>query len=120
MKQAGGELLLVTMGTPEQAAEFRAGIKSELTFAADPQREVFRAYGLQQGTAKQVIGPKVWASLFKGLVRAGAGKPIGDIWQMPGAFVIDRGGVIRYAHYPSNQAEHPSHDEIVSVLQSLR
>ena len=120
MKQAGGELLLVTMGTPQQAAEFRTKVKSELTLLADAPREVFRAYGLERGSVRQVLGPKVWFPLLRGMVRGGAGKPIGDIWQMPGAFVIDCRGIIRYTHYPNNQAERPSHEEIIAVLESLR
>lgn len=119
LKQAGGEVLVVTMGTPQQAARFRAKLKTELTLLADAQRKAYQAYGLRQGTWQQVIGPKVWFALIKGMVRGGAGKPVGDIWQMPGAFVIDRQGIVRYAHYPSHQAERPSSKELLAVLESL-
>ena len=122
IKQAGGQLLLVTMGTPQQAAKFRAkfDFDSELTLLADASREAFGAYGLERGSVRQVMGPKVWLPLLRGMVRGGAGKPVGDIWQMPGEFVIDRQGIIRYAHYPTHQAEHPSPQQIIAALQSLR
>lgn len=107
------------MGTPEQAAEFRAKLKTELTLLADAGREAYRAYGLRRGTWREVIGPKVWPRLLKAAIRGGAGKPVGDVWQMPGAFVIDTRGIIRYAHYPGDQAERPSNDELLAVLESL-
>ena len=120
LERAGGGLLLVTMGTPQQAAAFRAKLKCEVTLLADDRREAYRAYALQRGSARQVLGPKVWLPLLKGMVRAGTGRPVGDIWQMPGTFVIDCRGIIRYAHYPDNQAQRPSQEEIIAVLESLR
>ncbi|MBN2476828.1 MAG: redoxin domain-containing protein [Pirellulales bacterium] len=119
LKQAGGELLLVTMGTPQQAAMFRDKFQFEATFLADAQRQAYRAFGLERGTMGQVLGPRVWLGLLKGMARGGVGKPIGDVRQMPGAFVVDRQGIVRYTHYPSHQAEAPSYQEIVALLESL-
>ena len=48
-----------------------------------------------------------------------AGASVGDVRQLPGTFVIDRAGLVRFAHRPANQADRPSHDQIVAVLKSL-
>jgi peroxiredoxin len=117
--RAGGELLVVTMGDVRQTAAFRDKLEAGVVFLADPQRKAYAAYGLDRGTLWQVAGPRVWLPSIRALARGGAGKAVGDIWQMPGAFVVDRQGRIRYAHYPANQADRPDHDRIVRTLESL-
>ena len=119
IEQAGGELFVVTMGTVRQTAAFRQRLKARFVFLADPQQKVYAAYGLDRGTLLQIAGPKVWLPAIRAIARGGAGKAVGDIWQMPGAFVIDREGRVRYAHYPTNQADRPNHNEIVRTLESL-
>ena len=118
-QEAGGEVLAVTMGTPEQAAEFRAKLDAPFPLLADAGREVYQAYGLKRGSVNQVMGPKTWLRLTKATLRAGLGKPVGDVWQMPGAFVIDRQGIIRYAHYPTDQSERPSNEDLLQTLESI-
>jgi len=56
---------------------------------ADPERELYHAFGLRRGGCLELFGPKVWirglAALFHG---CGAGPPAGDGLQMPGAFLF--------------------------------
>ena len=118
-QRAGGEVLAVTMGTPEQAAAFRAKLDAPFPMLADAGREAYRAFGLKRGSVNQVLGPKTWLPLTKATFRAGVGKPVGDVWQMPGTFVVDRQGIIRYAHYPANQSQRPSNEELLKTLESL-
>lgn len=119
LEGAGGEVVAVTMGSEEQTAEYRRSMKAAFRFLADPDRAAYRAYGLERGTAWQVYGPGVWLAGAKALLRGGTGKPAGDVRQLPGTFVIDRQGTVRFAHYPRNQAEKPSLEEIAAVLESL-
>ena len=107
------------MGSPQQAAELRKKLNASLTFLADAEQEAYRAYGLPRGTVSQVFGPRVLLPLLRGVIRGGVGKPIGDVWQMPGAFVIDRQGIIRYTYYPSIQTRRPTNDELTAALESI-
>ena len=118
-RAAGAQVLLVTMASPEQAARFRQRFDIPFDLLADAGQDVYRAYGLPRGTLRQVAGPAVWPSALKALFRGGSGKAIGDIWQMPGAFIVDREGKIRFAHYPANQADRVSHDAIIATLDAL-
>ena len=119
LRGAGGELVVVTMGSVEQTEQFRRSFDAPFTFLADPEQAGYRAYGLARGTLWQIAGPRVWLPAIKALARGGAGKPTGDIRQMPGSFVIDRKGIIRYAHYPTQQADRPRPDDLVRLLQTL-
>jgi len=75
---------------------------------ADPQRLLYRALNLRRGSFLQLFGPIVW---FRGCLAAlqghGVGKLEGDGFQMPGAFIIHNGRVIReYRH--SSAADRPN------------
>ena len=119
-QRAGGEVLAVTMGTPEQAAAFRAKLDAPFPMLADAGREAYRAFGLKRGSVNQVLGPKTWLPLTKATFRAGVGKPVGDVWQMPGTFVVDRQGIVRLAHYPTLQTDRLPNDELFDLLRSIR
>jgi peroxiredoxin len=118
-RDAGGELVVVTMGNVEETDQFRRSFDAAFTFLSDTEQTAYRAYGLARGTLRQIAGPSVWLPALKALARGGAGKPVGDIRQMPGSFVIDREGIIRHAHYPTHQADRSRPEDVVRVLQGL-
>ena len=118
-QHAGGEVALVTMGNVEQTEAFRNRYDLPFLCLADPERVSYRAYAVPRGRIGQIAGPVVWGSGFKSFLHKGAGIPIGDVRQMPAAFVIDSSGRIRYLHYATNAAQHPPHVEINEVLDFL-
>jgi hypothetical protein len=87
---------------------------------ADPEKIAYRAFGLRQGTLGQVAGPRMWLGGLRAVVRGGIGTPQGDPWQMPGTFVVDRVGIIRFAHYGATSVDRPNNDELVRVLEGIR
>ena len=116
---AGGEVAVITMGTTEQTTAFREQHRLPFLCLADPDRTAYEAYRVPRGTASQVAGPSVWAGGLKALVRAGFGRPVGDVSQLHGAFVIDTAGIVRYAHLPRHTADLPSNDELIAELEAL-
>ena len=118
-RDAGADLIVVTMGNVEQTDQFRRKFDASFTFLADSEQTAYRAYGLDRGTLRQIAGPSVWLPAVRALARGGTGKPVGDIRQMPGSFVIDREGIIRQAHYPKHQADRPRPDDVIRVLLTL-
>ena len=119
-QQAGGEVAVVAMAEPQQAAGFRSKYELPFRLLADPQRQAYRAYGLQRGSAWKVAGPAVWAAGLKAVVRHGVGMPVGDPLQLAGTFVIDRDGIIRYAHHSANSADRPPNSELIAALEALQ
>jgi peroxiredoxin len=115
-QQAGGEVVMVGMGTPQETAAFRDQLRLPFPCLADADQTAYQAYGLERGRVSQIAGPAVWLSGLKALVRGGAGKPKGDVRQMPGSFVIDRDGRIQYVHRPRNSADHPPNDKLIAAL----
>jgi peroxiredoxin len=88
---------------------------------ADPQRAGYKAFGLRRGSWWEVIGP---AAIGRGMQAARKGhhieKAIGDVMQLPGTFIIDRDGTVRYARYGRHSGDHPQTSALVSALLSLR
>ena len=86
------------MGDEAQSAEFARHYRLEkVSFISDPGRELYRALSLVRGSLRQFLGPKVWIrGLHSALLeRHGFGKPVGDVRQMPGVFLVHRGEVLR-------------------------
>jgi hypothetical protein len=76
---------------------------ADLDRISDPDRHLYRAFGLKEGSIRQLMGPRVWWRGFvAGILRGhGVGRFRGNGFQMPGAFVFHEGGVVRSLAYKS-------------------
>ena len=113
--------MAITQGDPKQAQALCNRFEVPFPCLADPRRSGYKAFGLKRGSALQVLGPAV---LLRGIQAARKGhhieKTVGDVFQMPGTFIISRDGVVRYAHYARPVADHPKTAELVEIFGSLR
>lgn len=119
IQNTGSEVALVTMGNVDQTAAFRHRFVLPFICFADPGQLGYQTYEVPLGRIGQFAGPAVWIPGLKTFLHKGAGKPVGDVRRMPAAFVIDTSGTIRFVHYAANSAQHPSHQEIIAVLEDL-
>ncbi|MDQ2950098.1 MAG: SelL-related redox protein [Acidobacteriota bacterium] len=98
IEQSGVRIVLVHMGDTEALRSLldRHGL-ARLDRICDPSQELYRAFGLKQGTFQQLFGLKVLLRGFLGgvLVRCGLGRVVDDSRQMPGVFLIDKSAIIR-------------------------
>lgn len=110
-------IAFVCMADVEKAAEFKQKMRTPHTFIADPNREVYQAFGLGKGESKQVFNPKVFAKGM-GAILAGhfVGQPVGDVWQMPGIFVINPQGEIIWEYKSVDIADNPNADQLIRQL----
>lgn len=120
IEAAGGHIVAVTQGEPQQAQALCDRFQVPFPCLADPRRSSYKAFGLKRGSMVQVLGPTV---MFRGLQAARKGhfveKVVGDAFQLPGTFIIDGDGVVRYARYAAHAADHPAIGELVEALHSL-
>jgi peroxiredoxin len=103
IEKAGVHILLVSMSSRERFRKFAALYRMEdIDYITNPDRDLYRAFGLGGGTLWQLFGWEVWkrgikAGLFDG---HGIGIVEGDGWQLPGVFLISKGAIVRsYRHY---------------------
>lgn len=111
----------VSMATPKQAARFRAWMKSPHIFLCDPDRILYREFGLQRASLAGLVGPRVIARGFEAY-RAGhrAGRVVGDGWQLGGTFVMRETGEVSAAFPAIDAGDYPSPDALRRALSSAR
>jgi len=116
IEAAGARLVMVHMNDESRAAQFfRRYDLADLPRVSDPGRSIYRAFGLRRGSLIEVFGPKVWWRGFQAgiLGRHSIGRLEGDGFQMPGAFLIYHGEVIRsYRH--QSAADRPNYVRLVT------
>jgi hypothetical protein len=112
--EAGGtRLAFVHMATEEQArALFERFGLGDVARVADPDRALYRAFGLERGGLLQLFGPGVVARGIGGLLRGhGLGRVAGDPRQMPGVFLLRDGRVVR-AFRHATAGDSPDYEEL--------
>jgi peroxiredoxin len=120
-QKLGARVVLVGLGTPEETAAFRKQFHVPFSMIADPEKRLFKAFHLKQATPKALLSVGM---AMKGLSAMAKGHrigiPKGDVRQLPGVFIIDSDGRIRFSHYAKDPADHPTADALLKFLQSHR
>jgi peroxiredoxin len=126
IRDAGAAIGLVGHGDPAAAIAFATAKRLPFPLLLDRDRGTYRAYGLVQGKAMQVLAPRVALPWIKAEVSAETrqrGLKGGSFLQMPGTFVIDPTGVVRattgtvkMAHRNRHFADTPSVDRLLTAL----
>jgi peroxiredoxin len=120
-REAGGDIVAVFQYRADPTFHFCRKRKVPFDCVGDPEREGYRAVGLERGSAREYIGPQ----LVTGFVRAArhgafAGSPQGgDVAQQPGTFVVGRDGVVAFAHYNKDSSDNPDTKELLRVVATL-
>lgn len=122
--QAGLNIAVVLMGTPEAALAFSQQYAPGLLCLADPERKAYRAFGLERGTLFQTfLNPKVWQAISaarrKGY-KVEPPPPGQDAMQMSGTFIIGTDGKVELPYYYDHIADHPPLDLLLNGVLSTR
>jgi peroxiredoxin len=117
IEKAGARVVLVGMGTPEECAAFLKKFEIPFPMIADPLQALYRQFQLRRMTAWEAFSPRVAVKALAAMARGhGIGRPVGDILQLPGAFVIAPGGRIVFSHRAEDPADHADPDAILKAL----
>ncbi len=119
---SGAAVVLVGQGDPEDAAEFLARKRVPFRCLVDPDRSLYRAYGLRRGAVRDVFGfEAVSSSLRQSLHRETIHGTLhgGNLMQMPGTFVVDAGGILRFVHRSLTIADTPPNRVLLDVVENL-
>lgn len=106
--------VLVHMGDESAGRAFFAQYSlDDVSRISDPDCQLYRAYGLHRGKFTQLLGPAVWWRGFRAAILAGhaVGPAVGDGFQMPGAFLV-RDGKILKAYRHQTAADRPDYCQL--------
>ncbi len=117
IERSGTGIVLVHPGRDDAAAKlFLSFGLADLPRFADPDRVLYRSLGLPRGSLRQVLGPRVvWRAITATLRGHRLGPKDGDVWQMPGVFLVDDGGIVE-AFRHRDVAERPDYLAIAARL----
>jgi len=121
LRAAGVSVVLVGSGTPAQGAVFRRELEVRFPVVCDQERVLFKKFGLREMTLIDVFSPRVLAKTVKVVFNGGYGHKFGQgsESQLGGAFLIDAGGTIRFAHRAADAADHPSTDDLLQAAAAM-
>lgn len=112
----GTGIAAVAIGRPAHAARYCGSI----TCLADAECTVYQTYGLRDGGLKELGSLDVLAAGMRAAVKGYLpGQPVGNALMMPGTFVIDRSGIVRYAYYSKHAGDHPPVADLMSAVRSI-
>jgi peroxiredoxin len=110
----------VTQGDPGEAGALCDRLHIPFPCLADPGFDAYRAFGLRRGNLLQLVGPSTAPRYFEAMLKGHrAERPRGDVMMLGATFIIDTGGVIRYARYARNAGDHPPVIELVEAIRRL-
>jgi peroxiredoxin len=121
----GLSLVIVTQGTPQSAKAFCLEHARGVMCLADPERNAYRAYGLERANFWQAfLSPQIWSSNLR-LRRERGWKtewpPKGqDAFQLAGTFIIGTDGRIRLPYYYDNISDHPPLDLLLHGVLGVK
>ena len=117
---AGLHLVAVGQGRPEDAARFQRRLKLPYPVLVDTDRAAYAAYGLREGTAREMTNRGVGVAFVRALLRGHLpGRVRGNALQLQGEFLIDRAGILRYAVRPARVSDIPTTDNLLEAAYEL-
>ena len=118
---AGLQVVLIGLGTPEDAQEFRTVLRLPFTILCDPDHASYERYGFGRMSVGQETNLHSLTT-FVSEVRHYGGRFSAnqDMRQLGGVFVVDRQGIIRLAFRAARASDRPATDELIRAITSER
>jgi hypothetical protein len=109
-------VVAVGLGRPEHAENICGRIAPALTCLVDSEKTAYVQYGLRPGSLLELLGPRVLAAgaraAANGFMQS---QKTGDPTMMPGTFIVDGQGIIRYTYYSQHAGDHPPLADLLAV-----
>ena len=113
------EVLLVSFGAPEVAKIWLEEMCPSFRLLLDPERLVYRTYGLQRSWLRSWNLKTLWRYIQ--LLSAGRKwRGIqGDSAQLGGDFIVDSRGILQLTYRSHDPTDRPSVADVLALLQQL-
>ena len=115
IEAAGLRIVALGLGEPKHARQFGDKLAPNVDCLTNEEPVLHAAFGIERGNLLRMLAPDA--------IRAGAraasrghsqGQATGDSQRLPGTFIIDRDGIVRYAYYGKFAGDQPELTELVA------
>lgn len=117
----GCSVLVVVQAKPEFLAHYLTRRSYGVAFASDPERVVYRAFGLERTPFRTFLRPRVLLGYLAGMLRGYAPRTPyqgEDVFQLGGDFILDNAGRISFAYRSRNPTDRPAVSRLLAALPS--
>jgi hypothetical protein len=117
LRAAGGEVLVICFDTLARAERYAREQDLPFPLLVDPERRVYRAYGLEQGPLWRFLMPKVVLGALR-MIEGGRQlqRPHEDPLQLGGDFVVDPTGLLALVHPCRDPTDRPPPTALVAAV----
>lgn len=116
LKEKGIDIVMVGMGDPVQTAQFIKELDLPYPVLSDANRAAYRAYKTIEAGAKEFLSPKGATAMIGSMLRGNrGGKPVGNVQQLGGVYLVDPTGSLRWTKPSTYAGDHASPDDILSA-----
>ena len=120
LDRQGWTVVAVGQGPGSRSAVFQRELDLPFVVLGDPERAGYAAFGLERGSPLDMLRPSLIVAAGEALLSgARQGRTEGDPAQTPGTFIIDRTGIVRYAHPAAHAGDIPSAMELVRAVDGI-
>jgi peroxiredoxin len=121
IRARGGGAVVVAFAEPHGAARFGQMNKLPFPILADPTRQAYHAFGLDDGHIAEAFDP---AALLRQAAQALRGNipyvtSLTSAGQRGGVFIVDRSGIVRFAHIATPIYNYPAIERYIAVFDAL-
>ena len=114
MRERQIDVLVVTFEQAWRAEAYSKETGFPWPLLLDTDRSLYQAYGMDRGTANEVMGIHNWWLYLKLMARGGrVRRPTDDIYQLGGDVLIDPQGMVQLHYVGRGPADRPSIDELL-------
>lgn len=114
------QVLVISFGAEFWARAWLQETESPFPLLLDPERSVYRSYGLERSFVR-VWSPKVMWHYTRRVLSGQKLQSIqGDPHQLGGDFVVDAAGVIRLAHRSKDPVDRPPVEALLAAIKETR
>ncbi|MBW4435677.1 MAG: redoxin domain-containing protein [Pleurocapsa minor GSE-CHR-MK-17-07R] len=120
LERAGLTVLAVAQGEPKHNERYCGSLAPNITCLSDSTTDSYHTWGLQQGKLGELLNVGVIMGGVRAASKGHVGGPvIGDARMMPGTFIVDGAGIVRYAFYATHAADHPPIADLLHAASLL-
>ena len=120
IRTLGGVVVGVSFESRDRLFQMSRQMQLPFPLLTDPERDIYRAYGLNSGKLRRIFGPgTIWAYIK--LLAAGQMYHFrrSDFLQLGGDFVIDAAGVVRYQYRSGTPHDRPPVERLIDTLGKI-
>ena len=110
-------VVIISFGSPYNLQLWEKETKSQFTLLLDPERNAYRAYGLERSMLRS-WGLNTFLTYSRLMLSGRKWRGIqGDSGQLGGDFIVNANGIIRLAYYSRDPSDRPSVSHLLDILR---